>query len=163
TALGRARAIGDEVGVRSSRDEADVLALPLVGHGKLERRGNRAHLGFAERPDGKQRPRELRLSESEQEVALVLVAAGRLPWREAVGGGAADGRVVAGGESRGAERSRVFPEGVELDVAVAQRARVRRAAGQIGRREGADHALLEALAQVDDVVRDAEPARRTAG
>src|SRR5262249_37858718 len=53
----------DELVVRRSGDEADVLALGLVRYGKLERRGDRTHRGLVQIADREERPLELALPE----------------------------------------------------------------------------------------------------
>src|SRR5262249_40479704 len=68
------------------------------------------------------------------------------------GGGARGGR-------GGAQPGRAPPQEVELDVLVAERAGIRRAAGQVLGDERPHHRALEGIAEVEDVVRYAEPIR----
>ena len=82
---------------------------------------------FAISPSGNIDGRELRLRELVQEVALVLGRVGGLQELHALPG-PSQPRVVAGRDPVGAERARVIEEGAELDLAVAEHVRVRRAA-----------------------------------
>ena len=64
--------------------------------------------------------------------------------------------VVPGGDAAGADGARGLEQLVELEVVVAERARDRRASGEVLADEGPHNVLLEALFLVDDVVGDAE-------
>src|SRR5207249_2813001 len=68
----------------------------------------------------------------------------------------ADAGVVTGGQARGAEFARAFPEEPELHVLVAPRARVRRPPREVFRHERLHDVALERLGHVEHVVREAE-------
>ena len=69
-----------------------------------------------------------------------------------------DPGVVAGGDGVEAEGVGPAEQPVELEVAVALDARVRRAAGGVGGDVGRHDVLVEVVAEVEDVVLDAEAA-----
>ena len=128
----RRRVLVDEARVVVVRDEADLLAVRLVG----DRQPRAARVladgvlrAIADREDG---ARELLLRQREQEVRLILrrvdaalqqVAAGRRV--------ALDARVVAGRDRVGAEAARALDQRRELQIAVAVRAGQRRPAGGV--------------------------------
>ena len=64
---------GNDVGIFSLRDEADVLAVLLVGDGQPELGGDRAHLRLGQAAQRKAQIVDLLLRGGEQEVALVAV------------------------------------------------------------------------------------------
>ncbi len=92
-----------------------------------------------------------------------------MPWSTArcisisPSGAGAQLRVVAGGDRVEAEPQRPVEDGGELDLLVAAQARVGRAAGGVLVHEVLDHVLVEAVAQVPDVERDADDVGRPAG
>src|SRR5581483_1237884 len=139
----------DEPGRVAVGHEADLHALGLGGDRKPEPRRLGAHLGLRQLADGEERPRELLVPESEEEVRLVL---------RCVDGGAEtepsglrigrDARVVAGREPRRAELAGAAPEEPELHVLVAARARIRRPPGQVLCHEGPHDVALEGIGHV---------------
>ena len=153
----RRRVALDEAGRVAPRHEADLHALGLVGHREPERGRLGAHLRLGQLADREERVREVGGAEREEEVGLVLGGIGGGPevraTRRRVG---ADARIVAGGEPAGAERAGALPEDAELEVPVAARAGVRGAPGHVLGDEGTDHAPLELVGEVEDVVREAE-------
>ena len=62
----------EERGVVAVGDEADLVAVRLVGDGEAEPRRMRADGGLVERADREQRVRELLLRQREEEVRLIL-------------------------------------------------------------------------------------------
>ena len=157
--VARARKFLDHVLVATARDEADVLALGLRRDRKPEALRKSPNLVLAEATHGKERAPEFLLPEREQEVALVLGRVGRRAQLELSRPARGDARIVPGPDRPRSESGGPVPEGVELHVAVAERARVGRAAREVGVDEGFDDARREGLAEVDDVVRDAEQRR----
>ena len=73
SAAGRRLAL-DEAGVVTVGDEADLLALRLLGDRQAESTGMRAHLALGEVAERKARPGELGLGQAEEKVGLVLGA-----------------------------------------------------------------------------------------
>jgi hypothetical protein len=114
-------------------DEADALALGLVGGREAEVPGDRADLRFRELPEREPRLGQLVLAEAVQEVGLVLVVVvGAEEVRLAVGPLAAAG-VVAGGDGVAVVELAGAPEQrAELDGRVAVGARRRRSALEVG-------------------------------
>jgi hypothetical protein len=65
---------------------------------------------------------------------------------------------MAGGDALGAEFARGVEEMLELDFAVAQHVRVRRAAGGVFGQEMLEHAVPVFAGEIAEVERDAQPA-----
>ena len=70
---------------------------------------------------------------------------------------------MTGGDKVGVQLTRPLPQQVELEVAVAQQAGVRRAPVEVLIGEDVDHAATERLPEVQDVVRDAQVVSHAAG
>src|SRR6185436_18855807 len=66
----------DKTGGVAVRNEADLVAVRLVGDREAEPAGDVAHFGLPQMPDGKQRMSELILRQREEKIRLVLVAVG---------------------------------------------------------------------------------------
>ena len=99
-------------------------------HGEPVALGNTAHVVLVQVAQRKHRLGERRLADGMQEIALVLVVVDALQKR----GLASDfGRacVVAGRQQFAAEAFRIVAKHAELDFAIAQYVRVRRAAGTV--------------------------------
>src|SRR5712692_1526031 len=62
----------DKAGIISVRDEANLLALALVGHRKAHLGGEPSNLRLAHGPQGKQAVCELLLGQAEEKIRLVL-------------------------------------------------------------------------------------------
>ncbi len=117
-----------EVAKRPLADEADARRV-LLGPGRNAFAArDRAHFPLRHFPERKQHRRELLLRQLVQEVALVL---GRVEGLQQLDSRAAPAhpRIVTGRDVVGTQRARMVEEGAELDLAVAQHVRVRRAAG----------------------------------
>ena len=115
----------------------------------------RADLGLRHLPDREPAPPELGLVEHVQHVRLVLGGVdGASQAPPGGGGGTAD--VVAGGDDLDAELGGAVEERAELDVPVARDARVGGGPGGVGVDVGIDDVAVEAVAEVEDVVVDAE-------
>ena len=106
-------------------------------------------------PSGNSDRGQLFLRQPVQEVALVLRRVRRLEQPHAVRV-RARARVVARRDPVGAERERVVEERAELDLAVAQHVRVRRAAGGVLAQEVREHALAVLGGEVHGGELDAE-------
>src|SRR5207245_1292298 len=94
--------------------------------------------------DGEDGARELRLGQREQKVRLILRGIGAAPEQMASARAVAlDARVVAGRDGVGAEAARPLDERRKLQVAVAARARQRRAARGVLAHEIRDDVIVE--------------------
>jgi len=138
-------------------NEADLLAVRLVGDGQpaLARVGAHGVLRpIAHRKNG---ATELILRERKQEVRLILCRIRAALQEKAAGRRIAlDPRVMAGRHGVGAEAARPIDERGELQVAVAMRAGQRRASRRVLADEVRDDLLVELLLEVDDVMRDVD-------
>src|SRR5439155_8176727 len=99
--------------------------------GQAETARDRAHLVFRELAERKERARELRRRETEEKVRLVLGGVARPQQARPAVGTARDARVVPGRDEIGAQGAGAAPELVELEVLVAEHARIRRPAAQV--------------------------------
>ena len=124
----------DEAGVVAVGHEANLLALGLVGVGETKLARASAHLGLGHRAERKKRAAQLKLAEREQKVRLILGGVGSAQQMEAAARVALDTGIVAGRDVIRAERRGALAQAIELDLAIAHHARVRRAAGRDTRR-----------------------------
>ena len=142
--------------------EADVLAIRLPGDAEP---GIFRHL-----PDGvfrvsahrHQRAGQLRLPHAEEDIGLVFAVVHGLLQHHPVRGALNDG-VVAGGDVIRLQRHRPGHQEIELDLVVARDAGVGGAAVLVLGAEVVDNVGLELLLNVEDVVRDAQPAANRPG
>ncbi len=119
--------------------------------------------GLVESPSGNSEWAQLLLVEHAEHVGLVLAGVDRpVHLDQPVGSGAQLG-VVAGGDGVEAERERPVEHGRELDLLVAAQAGVGRPAGGVLAHEVLDDVLVEAVAEVPDVERDADHVGGAAG
>ena len=120
-------------GARPPSDEADVLAVGLGRRAQAEGRGPVPHLGLGQVPTGSRTWASCGLAEHVEHVGLVLGAVGAPGRRDGVPSGRSTTRawwpVAIASKPRARARSQ---EPVELQVAVALDARVRRAARGVG-------------------------------
>ena len=151
-----------DVAVAALGNEADVLAVVLVGDGKTQLARQRARLVLGEVAEREAQEIELVLRRGEKEIALVAVEVGRAEQRAAAADGAR-AHVMAGRHRRGVELARRGEQVGELDRLVAGDAGDRRLASGIALRERLDDGLAEARLVVEHVMRDAEPRRHLAG
>src|SRR5581483_2634404 len=98
----------DERRIVAVGDEADLLAVGLVGDDQSEPPRLLAHIRLHQRADGEYRPRELILREREQEVRLILLDIRAALEQPSAVGILLDTRVVTGGDLFGAETARAF-------------------------------------------------------
>ena len=150
-------------------DEADLLALRLVGGREAVSPRDRAHVGLGEAAQREAGRGELVLAEAVEEVRLVLVAVDALeqpvaaPARDVGVLDRVDARVVPrrDGVAR-IEMAGPPEERAELHLRVAVDARARRAALQVGGQERIEDAVSELALEVEDVERDAQLAGHAA-
>ncbi len=157
----RAQAI-DHGGVSPLGDEADVLAVGLLGDGQTQFGRRAADLALGQVTEREAQIVQLLGRGGEQEIALVARriggAAQLRPGRAHL---AAD--IVAGGHRLRAQVAGDIQQVAELHGLIAADAGDRRLAAQIGVGELLDHLFLEAAFIVEDVVRDADGVSRGAG
>ena len=122
----------------------------------------RAHLGLRELADREHRTGELRLPEHVEHVRLVLRAVGAADEHVPLPV-AATPRVMPGRDGVEPERVGAVEQAPELDRAVALDARVRRATRAYASTYGSTTLAVEVVAEVEDVVRDAELCGHPAG
>src|SRR3989442_10768204 len=159
---GNARA--QEAAIVVVGDEADLLALGLLGRDEPEGPGLVPHLGLGQCADGKAGRAELRRAERPQEIGLILAGVCAPPEEKAPGTRVArDARVVARGHRGRVPRARPTQERAELDLAIADCARHRRAPGLVLAGEVFDDRALELFRAVEEVVGDTEPPRDLTG
>ena len=163
TTVDVAQLLGEPAAGVAVADEADVVAVRLVGDGQTTPVGLLADdplRGVAQR---EHRVRELVLGEHAEDVGLVLRhVLGPVHLDQPVGAGA-QLRVVTGDHCVEAERDRPVEHGRELDLLVAAQAGVGRAALGVLLQEVLDDVLVEAVAHVPDVERDPDDVGCTPG
>ena len=131
--------------------EADLHGLGLVRRGEAEPPGERAGLRLGQRAHGRQHPLHDRAVDAPQEVALVLLRI-VTPVESPV----ARDRVMPGGDVATVERVRVCEQVAELGEGVAPDARNGGTAVTVLAHEVLDDVQVEAILEIEDVVRDAE-------
>ena len=145
----------DEAGIVAVGDEADVLAVGLVGHDQPRLGSQRPHLRLGQFADRKAQQGELLEGGPEQEIALVARGVAALvKLGPAVAHHTAD--IVAGDQRIGAKLTRKGMKVGELDPLVAQGTGHRRAAAGIIVGEAIDHLGPEPAFIVEHIVGDAE-------
>ncbi len=147
-----------EVAERPLADEADARRVLLRPGRDALAPGDRPDLALGHLAQRKQHRRQLLLRQLVQEVALVLGRVDRLQQLDA-GGGRPHAGVVARRDVVRAQRAGVIEERAELDLAVAQHVRVRRAAGLVLAQEVREHALAILGGEVDRLELDADDVR----
>ncbi len=147
---------GDHIGVAATGDEADVLAVMLVGDLEAELTGERARLRLGHAAEREAHEIELLLRGREQEIALVAIEIGRTEEPAMAGGERLRRDIMAGRQRRGAKPAGGGEQVDELDRLVAGNARHRRLACDIAVGEAVDHRLAEARFVIEHVMRDAE-------
>src|SRR5581483_7130498 len=152
------RVPGDEAAVVVVGDEADLLALRLVGCHESELARPGAHLVLRHPAEGEERAAQELLRQGVEHVALVLArveAAAEAPpatFRVAVAP-----HEVARRDGVGVEGVQPMENSLELDVLVAADAGVWRPSASVLVDEVLDHPLAEDVLEVQHVVRDADP------
>ena len=142
----------------AGRDEADVVAVGLLGDGQPAAGRLLADLRLGCVADREQRVTQLLGGQHTEHVGLVLVAVDGAA-QPTVG----QPRVVAGGDGVEAERQRAGRQRGELDPLVAPHAGVGRLAAGVGRHEVVDHVLFELVREIPDVERNVEHVGDPAG
>ena len=139
----------------AARDEADLLALSLVGHRQAELSSVLAHLALGHPAEREDDAPEALAVEVIEHVGLVL---GRVSRRVQLrtGGAFDDPRVVSRRQLVEAQREHAAEHEVEPDEGVAADARIRRPALQVVAVKRLDDPLAELLLEVPTVIRNAE-------
>ncbi len=127
----------NECAERALTDETDAGRVALVSDRQAAIPGQRTNLGLAHAANRKLAIRKLRGVERVQEIALVFFCINSA--QEAPAG--SDARVMAGGEAFAAQAHCIFEAETELDLAIAEHVRIRRAAGLELGQEMREHAL----------------------
>src|SRR5699024_458816 len=127
------------------RDEADVVAIWLIGDPEAGVGGLLADLGLDRVPDREHTVCELFVGEHAEDIRLVLVRVHSTAQHAIV-----ELRVVAGDHGVEAQRDGAVQQGLELDLLVAAQARIRGLADGVGVHEVIDHIGLEAVGEVPD-------------
>jgi len=147
----------DELHVISRRHKTNFLTFRFCGDGQLRRVRDCAHfvlLQFAERKTGS---RHLFLLQAEKKVGLILgIVGGAKKFVALRCFIESDARVVSGDQSIRADFARGFDELIELHMIVAERARNRRAAGEIVVNKRTDDSIFKTLLEIYNVMRKAE-------
>ena len=154
-ALAEAAVAAQEPRLALAGEEAEVLALGLLGDGEAVAGGDLAHLGLAQLGQREAQPVQHRRRQRGEHVALVLVAV-RGGGEQRTVAVLDDPRVVAGDEVVGAEPLGEVDHRRDPHLAVADDAGVGGGAGSVAVEEGADDAAAELLLEVEGEVRDAE-------
>ncbi len=163
TGVDRGELLGEPAAGVAVADEADVVAVRLGSHREPTALGLAPDLGLGGVTQRKHRVGQLLLGEHAEHVALVLAhVLGAVHLDQPVGVGAQLG-VVAGHHRVEAQRDGPVEHGSELDLLVAAQAGVGRASLGVLAEEVLDDVLVEALAQVPDVERDADHVGGPAG
>ena len=150
-------------GVVAVGDEADVVAVGLVGDEQPASRGLLAHGRLGGVAEREQRVAQLLLVEHPEHVRLVLAVVDRPVHLDQPVLAGAQLRVVAGRDRVEPQPERPVEHGGELDLLVAPQARVGCPAGGVLVHEVLDHVVVEPLGEVPDVERDADHVGGPAG
>ena len=138
----------DERRVVAVGNEADFLAVGLLGDRQPEAARDVANRVLRQIADGEARARQLLLREREQEIRLILRRIEAAAKHVAAGFGIdADARVMAGRDDFGAVGHRSIEQRGELQIAVAVRAGNRRAAGDVLARRSSTRPSAETRAR----------------
>ena len=132
--------LGEEAAEIALADEADAGGILLRGGGQPGRGGDPAHLALVQLAQREARGGQLRLPELVQEITLVLAAILR-PQQPVLPGHAIDAGVVARCNGIRTELVRGIEEMLELDLAIAQHVRVRRATDGVFGEEVLEHTV----------------------
>ena len=126
---------------RALADEADSGAVRLVGDPRKSGGvGAAPDLDLGELTERKQSFRERARADAVQKIALILRLIAPLE-EPGAGGAVVEPGVMAGGDAVGAEAVHVFQADAELDLAVAEHVRVRRATCRIFTQKAGEYAL----------------------
>ena len=143
-------------------NEADLLAVRLVGDGKTKSSRLLAHLGLDQAADRKDGTGELILRQREQEVRLVLARIGAALQQPPTVCRLLDPRIMACRDLLGAKPERAIEQRRKLQIAVAMGAGQRRSSGGVLPNEVGDDAVAKLLLEVDDIVGKANNGRDAA-
>ena len=141
-------------------NEADLLALGLVGRHQAEPARVGAYLLLVEIAHRKLRRRELALVERPEKIGLILArvaaASQQIASRRFV---TRDARVVSGGDAGGIPRAGARQQRAELEIDITRHARHRRSPAAVCVGERPDHRAVELRLHVQHVVRNVQLAR----
>src|SRR5215213_10983317 len=149
--------LGDEVGIGTLADEADLLTLSLLRHGQVESPRQRPRLGLVESTEREMDEAELLLGQRVEDVALVLFRVDgaqqtvRLPHRRIA---ALDPGVVSGSQTIGSDQLGPLHQVAELHMPVALQAGVRGPPRGVLVDETLDDRLAELAFHIDGVKRN---------
>ncbi len=143
--------LGQEILELALADEADAGGVFLLGGDEIELLGDAAHLRLFQIPDREQALTHLGFAQGVEEVALILVGIQTAQQARAAGA-VVTAHVVAGGDVGGPQLfGGKLQERLELDFAVAQDVRVRRAPGLVLFQEVLEHVVPVLGGKVDGV------------
>lgn len=132
-------------------DEADVLALALVGGGQSAFGGQGPDRLLGHRAERETRMGELFLAQRKQEIGLILEPVGGATEQVALFL-ADDARIMPGRHALGANRGSVAPEVTEFDGLVTADAGVRGLTSAVTGNEIGDHTAPELLFEIDHIM-----------
>ena len=151
-------ALPEELAVVAGGDEADILAIGLVGVGEagVVRHLTDLRLGIV--AHGHEGAGELILAHTEENVGLVLVRVGAATQRPCAGTIGFDAGVMTSGDMRRVQHPRALSEETELDLVVAGDTRVGSAPVFVLPLEVVNHEGPELALDVEHIVGDAQGA-----
>ena len=155
--------LAEKLAIVAGGDEADVLAVGLVGVGEAGVQGQPADLRLGVVAYGHEGGGKLVLAHTEEHVGLVLVGVNAATEGEPAGAVGFDAGVVAGGDVAGVEHPGALGQKAELDLVVAGNAGMGGAPAFVLALEVVDDEGAELALDVEDVVGDAEDAADGAG
>ncbi len=151
----RGQVTTQEFAKRALADEADTGAVFLVMDLEARVTRNRANLALLPISEREDRLRQGLGADGVQEIALVLVAVSALPQSSVAADGAA-ASIMAGGQQVAAKTLGMLAKDTELDLAIAEYVRIRRAACAVLVQKIAEHLVPVLPREIDVVQRDVE-------
>ena len=146
----------EEVAEAALANKTDAGGILLARGGKVVLFGNAAHLRLLQFADREQGAGNLFASDRMQEIALVLVvvqSAQQQGLSIAIGAAA----VMTGGDQVGAQSQGVIEKGLELDLAVTEDIRIRRAPGLVFGQKVLEYVIPVLGGKVGGMQPDAQP------
>ena len=151
------RHAGDHIRVAARGDEADVLAVGLVGDGQTKLAGEVPHGALGAIAQRKAQQFQLLAGGREEEIALVPVGVGGAVEGASAMAVVARAYIMTGRQHMGAKIAGGVEEIGEFDVLVAGDAGNRRFASHIAAGEGLDHLFPEPRLVIQDIMGNAQP------
>ena len=155
-------ALDNDLRIITVRHEADVLTVVLAGVDETGFGCDLARVGLMQAAERKFDPRKLLLRQVIQDIALVLRRVDRF-FEDIFLPVALDARIVAGRDILAPHDVRTLKKLVELQIAVAVDAGVRRDPVFVGVHKAVDDAGAELILEVEDIKREAQPVCDAAG